>query len=487
MSATPFDLLAMLRLEDGTRWGDAATQVQRDDAAAILDPANPERFHFITRSRGYSKTTDLAGVAIAVLLSDAPPGSRSYALAADQDQARLLIDSVEGFVRRTAKLADYLDVTAWKVTARKSRATLEALAADSAGVWGLRPYFAVADELAQWGTTGAPVRIWDGITSAIPKTGGRLAVISTAGSPGHWAKKVRDHAETHPLWRLSETPGPPPWIPSEFLDEQRSRLLPSTYARLFDNVWATAEDSLVSEDDLRACVTLDGPLPPQQGLRYVVAVDLGIKRDASVAVIAHAEPVMRVPEGQVTASTVGARLVLDRIARWRGTRAAPVQLEHVEAWVSEAARAYRANVILDPWQSVGMMQRLQSRGVTCEEFTFSAQSVGRIASVLHRLLRDRLLALPDDEELLAELLNVRLEERAPGVVRLAHDSDGHDDQAVALAMSAAHLLDRPLGPVNTDGAHVGGAVVASPFASQSDPLGNASPLDLVGLDGSVTF
>src|SRR5205814_546057 len=114
-----------------------------------------------------------------------------------------------------------VDVQAWKVVNRRSGATLEALAADAAGAWGLRPYFVVCDELAEWGTTGAPRRIWDAITTAVPKTGGRLAVITTAGSPAHWSRKVRDHAENHPLWRLSETPGPAPWTPSEFLEEQR--------------------------------------------------------------------------------------------------------------------------------------------------------------------------------------------------------------------------------------------------------------------------
>jgi len=440
--------LAGLILEDGRTWGAAATKVQRADAEAILDADAKRRFHFITRARGYSKTTDLGACAIAVLLAQAPPASKSYAVAADQAQARLLLDAVEGFVRRTPGLSAALDVAAWKITSRSSGASLEALAADSAGVWGLLPYFVVADELCEWGTTGAPKRIWEAITSAMPKTGGRLVAITTAGSPSHWAKRVRDHAEKDKLWRLSETKGPPPWMPQELLDEQRRRLLPSSFARLFQNEWTSAEDSLVDADDLRACVVLDGPLPPEAGRRYVVAVDLGIKRDASVAVVAHAENVTTVPPGEVEARTVAARVVLDRIEVWRGSRERPVELRVVEAWIREASAAYlHAQVVLDPWQGIGLAQRLRSAGVRVEEFTFSAQSVGRIAATLHRLLRDRLLALPDDEELLDELANVRLRETAPGVVRMDHDSDKHDDRAIALAMAAAVLLERPVGNV----------------------------------------
>jgi hypothetical protein len=42
-----------------------------------------------------------------------------------------------------------------------------------------------------------------------------------------------------------------------------------------------------------------------------------------------------------------------------------------------------------------------------------------------------------------ELRNVRLRETTPGVVRIDHDPDRHDDRAIALALAASKLLDRP--------------------------------------------
>jgi hypothetical protein len=72
---------------------------------------------------------------------------------------------------------------------------------------------------------------------------------------------------------------------------------------------------------------------------------------------------------------------------------------------------------------------------------FSAQSVGRLASTLMLLVRNRALALPDDAELIDELANLRLRETAPGVLRIDHDPDKHDDRAIALAL-AAHKLSR---------------------------------------------
>jgi phage FluMu gp28-like protein len=95
------------------------------------------------------------------------------------------------------------------------------------------------------------------------------------------------------------------------------------------------------------------------------------------------------------------------------------------------------------------VQRLRTRGIQCDEFTFSSSSVGRLASTLHLLLRNRRLSLPDDPELLEELGNVRLRETSPGVLRMDHDPDKHDDRAIALALAAHRLLERaPSGEVS---------------------------------------
>lgn len=78
----PMALLGSLVLEDGRRWAEAAHDFQVDDARAVLD-ARPDvpRLHFITRPRGASKTTDLGGLNLVALLTQAPPRSASFAYA----------------------------------------------------------------------------------------------------------------------------------------------------------------------------------------------------------------------------------------------------------------------------------------------------------------------------------------------------------------------------------------------------------------------
>lgn len=436
------DLMASLVLEDGERWGDVAEEFQWSDARAVLGAEAPP-YHFLTRSRGASKTGDLAGMAIAAMLTDLAPGSRLYCLAADRDQGALFIDSIASYASRTPELSGALDIGAFRVTATASGSTLEILAADAPSAWGLRPAFVVVDELAHWSDTSGARRLWDAVATATAKReGSRLVVLTTAGDPAHFSRRILDHAYQDELWRVHEVPGPAPWMSESRLAEQRRRLPDSTYRRLFMNEWTEGEDSLALEDDFAACVTLDGPQEPRHGTRYVIGVDLGLKKDRTVCAVAHAERAEPTwTEGRQ--QDPGRRVVLDRMEVWSGSRIRPVKLADVEDWLLQAVKSFSgATVVIDPWQAVGLSQRLRAKGVKVEEFTFSSQSVGRLASTLHLLIRDHLLALPDDPELLDELAAVRLVETSPGVYRIDHQPGRHDDRAVAIALAAQHLLSR---------------------------------------------
>lgn len=432
----PLALLAGLVLDDeGTRWGDIAERFQRDDAAAIITgtaPSDP-RLHFLTRPRGGSKTTDLAAVALVVLLTQAPRRSTSHAYARDADQAALLLDALRALAERSG-LVGLLDFGATVVTVKASGARLRVESADAASAFGRIPFVVIADELAQWPTARSARTLWEAIVSGLPKRkGSRLVVITSAGDPAHWSARIIDGARGSARWRVSETPGPLPWADPDDLAEQRRMLPGSAFARLHLNIWTAPEDRLVSADDLRACVTLDGPLEYDGRWTYIAGLDIGLKDDRTVLTVCHAE---RRDAG-------GPLVVLDRVHVLQGAKSRPVQLDDVERLAEQTSRAYgHARIRLDPWQGVGLAQRLRDRGVSVEEWSFTAQSVGRLGQNLHLLLRDHRLALPDDQALLDELMTVRLRESAPGVYRLDHDSGQHDDRAVSLGLAALALTER---------------------------------------------
>jgi phage terminase large subunit-like protein len=428
------DLLAAFVHENGRRWGEVATSWQRADARAILDDNGP-RLHFLTRPRSGSKTSDLAAIAAAVLVEQLPPGGRAYAVASDRDQARLVVEALAGFVRRTPGLASVIAVDRYTATTRDG-ARLEVVAADSHSAYGLRGSLFIADELTQW--PSANREVWLAVLSAVPKVPGcRLVVLASAGDPAHWSYAVRERARTSPAWRLHEVEGPVPWVSPAALDEQRALLTDSAFARLHLNVWTASEDRLASVENLAAAIRLDGPQDPRPGVVYRMGADLGLRHDRTAVAVAHAE---REPGSRVR------RVVLDRLLVYEGTRADEVRLAEVEEAIVEAHRLYnRPRVRLDPWQAIGLAQRLRVRGIAVEEWSYTPQRYGAIASTLYTLLRDGLLDLYEDAELLDELANVRLKETLPGLVRVEHDPGRHDDRAVALGMAATALVEKVTG------------------------------------------
>jgi len=429
---TALALLVRLRQEDGEIWGEVAADFQREDARAALTGKPP--YNFWTRPRGGSKTSDCAAICLAVMLAQAPPGAQLYVFASDQDQARLVLDALSGFVDRTPGLSELIDVHAFRARVRETGVTLHISAADAPGSWGLRPYLVILDELAQWPETQGPRQLFDAVRTSVVKMGARLIIITTAGDPTHFSYEIRTHAEGDPLWRLNEVRGPVPWISQDLLDEQRRALPDATYRRLHLNEWVPADDRLTTLHDLEEATQPWGSRPPKPGVRYSVGLDLGITRDRSVMAVCHVEPTDR--DG---ASSI---VVVDLVHRWQGTRDQPVMLDQVRDVVLETVSSYnRAAVTFDPYQAEGLGQQLRQRGVRADAFHFSATSNNRLATTLHVLLRNRRLHIPDDAILLDELSRVGMAETRPGQLRLVHKGGQHDDQAVAIALAATRALE----------------------------------------------
>lgn len=437
------DTLAGLVLESGRTWGETAERWQWDDAAAILDPDGEVSQNWLTRPRGGRKTTDLAGVVLALLLEQAPPAARCYGGASDEDQAAELVDAAAGLIERTSRLRGAFWVTGLKVTNRSTGATFEALPMDASAM-GKRAWLIVLDEVSNWPDTRRARRFWGVLTSGNRKLPDcRTVVITNAGVPEHWAHTRRETAAVSRNWRLSEVPGPLPWLSERDVEVLRENAeTDSEFDRLHLNLWVSAEDALAAREDVEACATLSGPMEWRPGFTYCLGLDMGTVRDRAVAVVAHQEPPGRVWDPQAGGWRVNERhrLVVDRLRVWTPDRRSPVSHSEVEEWVRGTALAYRATVNYDPSEVRGMTERLRAEGVRCEQFTFSQASVGKLGVTLHNLIRDRAVELPDDAELVDELVHVRLRRTGPGQYRLDHDSGRHDDRAVALALAAHWLL-----------------------------------------------
>jgi hypothetical protein len=228
-------------------------------------------------------------------------------------------------------------------------------------------------------------------------------------------------------------PGPCPWWTPEDVAAAEESLTPAEAQRYIYCQWCESDDALATTDDVLACVGDFTSREPKRGVSYVMSLDVGLRRDSTVVTVGHVESG---PDGR--------RVVIDRLLRWTGTRAAPVSLGAVETSILACWREFHAPTLhFDYHQAAQLTQRLTAAGVNTQEFGFTVAGVNKLARTLFGCLRDRSILLPNIPELLSELSSVRLVETGPNLLRLDHKSGSHDDMAVACAITAAALLDEP--------------------------------------------
>ena len=414
----------VLTLEDGRSYGAALDPWQRDDFRAL---ASSTHNAYISRPRAHAKTSDLAAFALHHVLTT--PGARAYGFAFDRDQAALVRDSVRGFVQRSDLLRSALQVDRWRVYAPSTDASLEIMAADAGGSWGLRPSLVLADELSQW-RSDAHQEVWQAVVSALGKVkGARLLVGTTA----HWDRSglcwsVRELARRSEAWLFSERGQCASWIDPAFLEEQRELLPQHVYAMLHANEWTEAGGEFLTWAEV------DGVFDPalseeaEGAVRYM-GVDLGTSRDRSAVALVRRE---------------GQAVAVERLVLWQGSAKERVQLEEVEATVAELAGRYHPREIaLDPFQGLLMAERLRGRGLRVREYSFTSSSRAALFDTLLQLIRQGRLKSRPNKVLREELAGLRWIERG-GVLRPDHAASGHDDAAVAVGLAAlAAVSEKP--------------------------------------------
>lgn len=437
MSSAALSTLAGLVLEDGRTWGEVALDFQLNDARAVCAPtgdtADAPRRHFQVRPRGAAKTSDAAGVALALLVTEAPARSRSYVYAVDRDQATELLDALTGYVERTPGLAGAVEIGQSLVTVRATQATLRIEASDGASAFNKRPWLVVIDELASWPDTTNHRKLWGAIVTALPKRpDSRLLVLSMAGSPHHPAFARWQHALSSRDWRASHVPGPCPWWLPQDVEAARGDVTESEFRRYILAEWVEADDALSTAADVLACVTHDA-LEPHPGTRYVLTLDIGTRRDFTALAVSHAE-----------STATGRVVVVDRVLCWRPRPGVKVDLDEVEAAAIRLSNLYNgAPVLFDRMQAEQLVGHLARQHVRTREYLFTQAGTNRLARSLYTHLRDRALRLPDDPELISELSSTRLVETGPGTVKLVNPPGTHDDLAVVVGMACAHLTALP--------------------------------------------
>lgn len=462
-SQSPSAFRNELRVDvDGTvqTFGKVMDQWQRQDFAA-LDPAllkcnghsdveGAVTRAYLERSRGHSKTTDLA-VICCWLLAFANRPLRGYAFAADKDQAGLLKDAMDTVVRLNPWLTNILEVQKNQVvnvaTGHPGNGSrLEIFTSDVGSSYGILPDFIIADELCHWQGDGS---LWHSIiSSAAKRSNCLLAVISNAGFVDSWQWAVRETARTDQSWYFSRLDGPvASWLSEETLAEQRRMLPAIAYARLWENLWSSGGGDALTPDDINAAFFDDAePMTGNENdYLFVGGLDLGLVRDGAAIVV------LAVPSGGRAGKI---RLAENKLWRPSGGK---INLLDVEQHLLQLDERFGLQfVAFDPWQAEHLAQTLEAdtnrlrrnqrlfyNQPWMREIPPVAANLRLQASLTIESFQDHRFRLYDCEPLRRDLTKLRVEEKSYGFRLVSpRDGEGHGDtfSAFALSLIVAHEL-----------------------------------------------
>jgi integrase len=127
-------------------------------------------------------------------------------------------------------------------------------------------------------------------------------------------------------------------------------------------------------------------------------------------------------------------VVVDMCRSWKGSRAAPVQVDLTLDQIAILAAAYgHAAVSTDQYAAQAISQGLRRRGVGVLEQPWTNELKLSAYTELRRLFAGRAIELPDQPGLVAELLMLEQTVLPSGRPRIAAPAGRHDDHAAALA------------------------------------------------------
>lgn len=424
-------------LPSGQRLGEVIEPWQREHVFGPLDATKDRqplyRLLYLELPRGHAKTATMAAEALTAAFLDGDV--RIFMCAADQDQARLCHEALVGYLKRNPEIRPSFHVARNEIRAKATGATIRVLSSDAPTAYGLgglsSKLLILCDELWAW----AGRELWDAMFTATAKVQDwRVIVGSNAGfDTTSVAWEIRELCRTaadERFYLYSPDGVQASWITAKDLATQQRTLPPEVYQRLWENRWVEGSGSLITREQLDACVD-SGWRPQRAGsdyVRYVVGVDLGLVRDRTARAVVHKE--------------ASGRVVLDDLRTWQGSRREPVQISDVETDLVDVDRRFNhPRFVLDPWQLQSSQQRLRGQ-LSIGEFRMTAESVRRLSENLLRLIRDRQLRIYPDSDLERELLGLQMVQTGYGW-RMDHRSGGFSDRAVALAMAALDAAESP--------------------------------------------
>jgi phage terminase large subunit-like protein len=356
-----------------------------------------------------------------------------YIAARDKDQGTWIIfDKLLKAIRMNREMFNRSRITVDSVENKRTGTVLRCLPCD-VSCSGLNPSLVIFDELWSYEYEGMR-RFYDEMTTVPTRQKPLTLIVTYAGYDQEsllYELYEKGQAGDDPfMFFYWSHENKAPWVTAEYLETQRKRLRPSTYARLHENRWTSGEEAFCTQEQYQACVSgslLRGDVSRADEGVYV-GVDIGLKHDCSAiaAVSVHGEDIC---------------LVAHELFVPKGK--APLELEEtVEAAIlALSSRCSIRQVFYDPYQFQRSAQALRAKGVPCQEYAQTVGNTVKMSETLSTLIQNKRLRLYPSREVRAHLLNAKAKETERGWRLVKRKASKKIDLAVAVALACQAVVE----------------------------------------------
>jgi len=366
-----------------------------------------------------------------------PRGEKAYVLliAPTRDLARIAFHFIQRYISSSPILSKRVVKILKNEIELSNGITIACFPCSYVAVRGITVVAAICDEMAFWRheeTAANPEQeILDALRPSMATVvRAKLIRVSTPFRKEGvlWTEYQRRAELDFPVW-VAPTSEMNPAIPPAVLERERKRD-EQKFRREFKAEFVENTTSWIESEILESCIVQGRrDLPRVADGLYVAAIDPGFVRSDFALAIAHLSP-----DGAI---------VLDRVARWCGTKKAPLGFEWVCQEIKRILDQYSIDsAIGDQYCAPVIRQQLLKLGVYYEDFAFGSHTRAEIFGNLRHLLEQGKIDLLDDLELLRQLRSLEEQKTDRGQIDVRPRGGMRDDLAVAVALAASQLAKR---------------------------------------------
>lgn len=327
-----------------------------------------------------------------------------------------------------------------------NKVIIKVMAADMSKMRGMAVPFAILDECCFFGVDGNDTKntdksIYEALSPALSQfqTVEGMALILKISSPNGQAGLMYDsfvnkddkdilHFQI-PSWYANPT------IPIKYLKKQEKKGV-AFFNREYGAQYTASETSYLDPDLIEESVIKGADaFDPQEGYRYVAAMDYATKGDYWTLAIGHKEYVTAELEGEKHKKE---KIVIDYLTHWRGQSGNELDPSQVIPEIAAVLKKYRVHfLITDQYAFAPLRSLFQSHGTLLKEFKVTSASKLKVMYSLQIAINSGTLKMVNNPLAIKHLKDLR-EKRSTqsNKIRIEHAQNCHDDYADVIALVA---------------------------------------------------